>query len=344
MATAYITHSDYTVHDLQREAHAEHAGRIRAVWDVLNANGIIGQCLTISPEEATRDQLARVHTESHLDLLNRIAEQDRTIWIDPDTYALPSSPRIARLAAGACIAAVDAIMKHDSQNALVAIRPPGHHATPSRPMGFCLYSNVAIAARHARDQYNLERVAIIDFDVHHGNGTQDVFYDDPNVLFISTHQYPFYPGTGALRDTGTGNGVGYTLNIPLDAGNGDQNYSRLFSDIIQPALKRFRPQLILVSAGFDAHWVDPLAAMQLSLTGYANLSRSLVSAANELCEGRIAFVMEGGYDLQALSHGMLNAGYALLGRDTISDPYGPAKGHEPDIGPLIERILEVQGL
>jgi acetoin utilization deacetylase AcuC-like enzyme len=211
-------------------------------------------------------------------------------------------------------------------------------------MGFCLLGNIAIAARHAQTAHKIERVMIVDFDVHHGNGTQDMFYNDDSVLFISTHQYPYYPGTGNFNETGTGSGKGYTINIPLPARNGDQNYALVYEQIIWRAARRFQPQLILVSAGFDAHFTDPLAMMRLSLTGYAHLTRELIRMAEELSNGKIVFVMEGGYDLDTLAHGMCNITYALLGNDTIIDPLGVRHDHEPDITPLVERLQQIHNL
>jgi len=266
------------------------------------------------------------------------------VMFDSDTYALPQSYEIAKLAAGGVLTAVDAVMTGEADNGLAAVRPPGHHATPERAMGFCLLSNIAIAARHAQDQYDIKRVMIVDFDVHHGNGTQDVFYEDGSVLFISTHQYPFYPGTGDLRETGIGAGKGTTINIPLGHGHGDTSYRQIYESILWPAARRFQPELILVSAGFDAHFIDPLAMMQLTHDGYAHLTRELIRMAEEVCDGKIVFVMEGGYDLPALAHGMRNVAHALLGEEEISDPYGNIAKKESDAQSIIEAVQELHGL
>jgi acetoin utilization deacetylase AcuC-like enzyme len=236
------------------------------------------------------------------------------------------------------------VLSGKADNALAAVRPPGHHAMPSHAMGFCIFGNVAIGARYAQKVYGIERVMIVDYDVHHGNGTEAMFYDDPSVLFVSTHQYPFYPGTGALNDIGTGAGKGYTVNIPLSAGHGDNNYAQVFEKVVWKVAARFQPQLILVSAGFDAHFSDPLAQMRLSLTGYAHLTRELLAMAKQFCGGKIAFVMEGGYNLQALSSGVLNIAHALLGNPDVSDPMGLDKKPEPDITPLITSLQKLHGL
>jgi acetoin utilization deacetylase AcuC-like enzyme len=212
-------------------------------------------------------------------------------------------------------------------------------------MGFCLFGNVAIAARHAQENYPaIKKVMIADFDVHHGNGTQEAFYQDPSVLFISTHQYPFYPGTGALTEVGEGDGKGTTINIPLRAGVGGDGFRLIYEKVVWPAARRFKPDIILVSAGFDAHWADPLAMLQLDLRAFAHLTRELIRMAEELCEGRIVFVMEGGYDPQVLSHGWLNIAYALQGIDEIADPVGDLDMPQQGIAALVEQIMALHGL
>ena len=314
------------------------------MWQLMDKTGLASQMKQIKPQPVTDDQILSVHHPEYLDLLNQLSHMDKGIRFDADTYAFPESPHSARLSAGGVCLAVDEVMTQNADNALAVVRPPGHHAIPPRAMGFCLLGNIAIAARHAQQAHNIERVMIVDFDVHHGNGTQDMFYDDDSVLFISTHQSPFYPGTGAINEIGSGEGKGYTINIPLNAGHGDKNYARIFQQIIWLAARRFKPELILVSAGFDAHWVDPLALMALSLTGYAYITRELIRMADELCEGKIVFVMEGGYDLQALSYGMKNIAHALLRQDEISDPLGLHEETEPDVATLIDRVQKLHNL
>jgi acetoin utilization deacetylase AcuC-like enzyme len=344
MTTAYSTHPRYPQHHYP--GHPEHAGRIHAVWQQLEQSGLAAKMQPFTPQPVTNDMILSVHTQDYLNILQWISTSNQHhIRLDADTYALPQSPEIARLAAGGVVCAVDAVLGGQATNALAAVRPPGHHAMPDHAMGFCLLGNVAIAARHAQRMYHLERIMIVDFDVHHGNGTQAMFHDDHTVLFISTHQFPFYPGTGALTETGTGQAQGFTINIPLSAGYGDQGYAAIFEHIVWPAAARFRPQLILVSAGFDAHWNDPLAMMRLSLAGYAHLTRELIHMAHILCEGKIVFALEGGYNLDALGHGVRNIAAALLGLDEISDPLGTDTGtKEPDIQPLIAQITSLHQL
>jgi acetoin utilization deacetylase AcuC-like enzyme len=261
-----------------------------------------------------------------------------------DTYVSPRSFEAALMAAGGVVAAVEGVLGDEIARAFALVRPPGHHATPGRAMGFCLFNNVAIAARAALSQDGIDRIFIADFDVHHGNGTQDIFAKDPDVFYFSTHQYPYYPGTGAATDTGHDAGADTVLNVPLPTGIGDEGYSRVFSDLVWPLAERFEPDLILVSAGYDGHWTDPLAHMRLSLAGYAHVQRELVRLADQLCEGRIVFALEGGYQLDALAYGVANAFYAMLGESTTIDPLGPSPRPERSLGTLIEDLQQLHHL
>ncbi|MCY3833560.1 MAG: histone deacetylase [Chloroflexi bacterium] len=344
MTTACLTHTSFTHHDFAQ--HPEQAGRIEAVWRQFGDTGLADQLLHLKPAAATDEQILAAHRPEHLSRLKAVAQGSRVVRLDHDTYALPISLDVARLAAGAVIGAVDAVLSARANNALAIVRPPGHHATPDRAMGFCLLNNIAIAARHAQSRHGIAKVLILDYDVHHGNGTQDVFYSDPAILFISIHQSPFYPGNGDLDEIGEGAGRGSTLNIPLSAGHGDESYRQIFAEVVAPAAEGFNPDLMLISAGFDAHWVDPLASMQLSLAGYDHLARECIKLAERLCDGRIVFVMEGGYDLQALAHGWRNIAGACLGLDDISDPYGAPRSSyaAPSIKPLANELRRLHGL
>jgi acetoin utilization deacetylase AcuC-like enzyme len=238
------------------------------------------------------------------------------------------------------IGAVEAVAGTNARNAFALVRPPGHHATPNRAMGFCLINNVAVAARYALRRLGVQRVAIVDYDVHHGNGTQDIFYHEPQVLFCSTHAAPFYPGTGSVGEMGDrASAPGTTLNVPLPFGTGNRGYRQVFAQVIAPALRQFRPELILVSAGFDAHWSDPLGPMVLSVSGFAELNRTLLALADELCEGRLVMTLEGGYNLEALAASVLASLRQLLGRDPGPDPIGEVDAPEPL--PEIERVIAI---
>lgn len=342
VTTIYATHPRYPEHTLP--GHPEHAGRIRAVWQQME--DLTARLKTVVPEAVTTELIRAVHTQDYIDILQWISASNQSnIRLDADTYADSGSYEIARLSAGGVVCAVDEVLSGKADNGLAAVRPPGHHAMPDHAMGFCLLSNVAIAARYAQSAYGIERVMIVDYDVHHGNGTEAVFYDDRSVFFISTHQYPFYPGTGSIEDIGAGKGLGYTLNIPLSAGHGDHNYAAIFRDVIWPSAERYQPQFILVSAGFDAHWNDPLAMMGLSLAGYDHITRELIKMAQKLCGGKIVFALEGGYNLEALGHGVRNIAHALLDDSTLSDPLGRgAHQREPEIEPLIARLHKIHRL
>jgi acetoin utilization deacetylase AcuC-like enzyme len=218
-----------------------------------------------------------------------------------DTFASPESYEVALLAAGGVLAAVDSVVAGEVSSAFCAVRPPGHHALPSRAMGFCLFNNIAIAARYLQKKHNLPKILIVDWDVHHGNGTQDVFYDDPTVLYFSVHQYPFYPGTGSRSEKGKGEGLGFTINVPLPAGSGDEEYREVFEKILKPAAYEFDPDFVLVSAGFDALEGDLLGGMRVSVEHFAEMTRFVKRIADDCCDGRLVSVLEGGYELEGLA-------------------------------------------
>ena len=251
----------------------------------------------IEPEPATHEQLARVHEESYLEQLEQTA--GRAVMLDPDTFTSPESWAVATVAAGAAVRAVDSVLSGTATRAVALIRPPGHHAEPSRAMGFCLLNNAAIAAAEALAR-GIERVAIVDFDVHHGNGTQRAFLEDPRVLFVSTHQWPYYPGSGHESEVGIGAGAGFTVNIPIEVGATDEDYDLVFRRVVVPIVTEFNPGLVLVSAGYDAHELDPLGGMRMSQAGYALLTRHLAAVADRASSGRLVLVTEGGYHLPAL--------------------------------------------
>lgn len=270
---------------------------------------------------ASDAEILRVHTPAHLQRVRATAGIH--VRLDPDTLASPRSWDVACAAAGGTIAATEAVLKGEVHNAFALVRPPGHHAEPDKAMGFCLLNNVAIAARHAREAMNVARIAIVDFDAHHGNGTQAAFWHDASVLYISTHQSPLFPGTGAAAEVGEGAGRGRTINIPLGAGHGDAEYDAIYGALIPRILERFRPDLILVSAGFDIAESDPLAGMAVTAGGFLRIAAHLVNAAEMLCKGKLVMVLEGGYSRAGLEDGVSACLEAMAGRVTVDDPQGP---------------------
>jgi acetoin utilization deacetylase AcuC-like enzyme len=276
----------------------------------------------VAPRAATREQLVRVHDPAYV---QRIAETTgQAVALDPDTYTSPESYEVALLAAGAAIDAVERVMGGSHRAALALVRPPGHHAERHRAMGFCLFNNVAVAAAHART-LGAARVAIVDYDVHHGNGTQHIFEGDPSILYVSLHQYPYYPGTGAADEIGTGAGEGFTVNLPLESGAVSDDYRHVFDSIVVPVVTQFQPDILLVSAGFDAHELDPLATMRLTAETFGAMTMSLAAVADGCCDGRIALVSEGGYHLQALAASLESVVHAL--ERPPSEPVWPTSPH-----------------
>lgn len=324
--------------------HPERPERLEAILSHLKESGLLDKLIAIDPRDATTEDLRLVHADSLIDAVRGLCESGGG-WFDPDTYAVAASYPAALRAAGGVLAATDAVLDGTLASAFCLVRPPGHHATPTRAMGFCLFNNVAVAAAHALQRRGLERVAIADFDVHHGNGTQDAFYDDPRVLYFSTHQCPHYPGTGLYGETGGPNAPGTNLNVPLPAGSGREEYLRCYREVCAPAFRRFQPQLVLVSAGFDAHFADPLAQELLDTRGYYEIAALLKAEADEACGGRIVFALEGGYDLTAIAWSARACLDALRGNDFAEDPLGPGPDvRGPDIDALLAAIKQAHGL
>lgn len=341
MTTAYLYSPVFLEHE--EEGHPESPERLEAIMRVLKESGVMARLTPLAPVPATETQLAAVHTREHIQRVKDMVARGGG-HLDPDTYTNARSLDAALLAAGAVVRAVDAVMAGEVNNAFALVRPPGHHATRKHAMGFCLFNNIAVSAAHALNAHNLERVMIVDYDVHHGNGTQDIFYTSPKVLYTSTHQFPHYPGTGDWNEIGEGAGQGYTLNVPLLPYVGDEGYQRVFDDLIYPAGERYHPQLLLVSVGYDAHWRDPLAMENLSLTGYTALARTLVQLAKQECEGRVVFVLEGGYDIPVCANGVANTFRAMLGDEDIPDPIGPSRRRGEDIGAYVEQLKALHRL
>jgi acetoin utilization deacetylase AcuC-like enzyme len=362
---ALFYHPAFLEHDTGY--HPESPDRLRAIVEALDAHGIPPSCL-LRPEPVDMALLQQVHDARYIAAVQRVAGSGGAYW-DVDTYISPRSYQAALLAAGAAVAAVDSVMRapggadapadgwHGPAFAFALVRPPGHHALYDSAMGFCIFNNVAVAAQHATTVYGLERVLIVDWDVHHGNGTQDYFYQRADVLFFSTHRYPFYPGTGAAGDTGSGEGAGYTVNLPLPVGVGDEGYRRVFEEILVPVAERYRPQLILISAGYDAHMADPLGGMAVTVAGFYEMARIVCDLAVRMpeCRGRVAAVLEGGYDIRALAASVLATIAAMIpGSAPGERQYVPATEGQggqrqqrwaaPDITTLIQQVKRIHKL
>ncbi len=297
MSTAFFHHPDCETHDMGDD-HPESPKRLQAIRERLTQTGLMDQLLVTEAEEASRDEIRRAHPDSYIDQLEQMAPSNGRIMADPDTMMTPHSLRAARLAAGSGVQAVNQVLVNQARNAFCSIRPPGHHAERSRTMGFSFFNNVAIAALHALSFHHLERVAILDFDVHQGNGTIDIFHHDPRVLMCSSFQHPFYPYKHyhGMPD--------HVVNVMLKAGTGSEAYRKAISDGWLDALDRFQPQLILVSAGFDAHRLDPLADIELETEDYRWITDTITAVAKVHCRGRVVSMLEGGYNLQVLADGV----------------------------------------
>jgi acetoin utilization deacetylase AcuC-like enzyme len=331
LRTALVSDRHYLKHFAGR-SHPERPQRVEAMIEMaahLGRSGIVA----LTPREATLEEIALCHDPSYVAEVERTASMQRYDF-DPDTHTSPDSYKTAVLAVGGVLTAVEAVMDGAADNGFAIVRPPGHHALPSRAMGFCLFNNVAIAAEYLVQRRGLKRTLVVDWDVHHGNGTQDIFYDTDSVLYFSTHQFPFYPGTGALNEVGVGAGAGFTVNAPMPATFGDAEYLRIFDEVLAPVVRQYRPEFILVSSGFDAHFRDPLGGMRVTEVGFAAMARRVKRLAAEYSGGRMVAALEGGYDLQAL----VDSGRIVieeLGHEA-DDPDRPADDGARAV-PIIER-------
>jgi acetoin utilization deacetylase AcuC-like enzyme len=341
MITGYVFDEIFTRHDFPK--HPENAKRLVAIMKYLADQDILPHLTQIPSRPATLDELMYGHHPTYVEMVEENCRYGGGM-LDADTYTNSFSYEAASHAVGGLIDLIAAVIKGELNNGFVLVRPPGHHAVPSRAMGFCVFSTAAIAARAARIDLGLERVAVIDFDVHHGNGTQAILNEDPDNLFVSSHQYPFYPGTGAVNEIGLGPAQGTVVNVPLPVMTGDEGFKRLYGEVVFPIVRRFQPELILISAGYDAHWDDPLANIGLTLTGYHWLCQNLIALAAEICRGRIVFTLEGGYNLDVLAPGVGNTFRALLGWSEIDDPVGISPWAEPDVSHLLATLKKIHGL
>jgi acetoin utilization deacetylase AcuC-like enzyme len=296
----FIYHPDYLRHDTG-SGHPERPQRLEALIQHMLPTPLWGLMSHLRPSAASLESIHLIHPERHTAMVKVRCQVGEQLLDEGDTHVCKDSYDIALLAAGGVLQAIDEVMAGRLTRAFCAVRPPGHHAESSKVMGFCLFNNIAIGARYAQTNHGIERVAIVDWDVHHGNGTQQIFYEDDSVLFISLHQYPYYPGTGAASERGAGRGEGFTLNCPMGAGSVEKDYIDAFQAQILPALHRFQPQLLMISAGFDAHADDPLAGIKLTDDSYRRMTELLLEISDTYCDGRVVSVLEGGYNLEALA-------------------------------------------
>ncbi|MEW6088585.1 MAG: histone deacetylase [bacterium] len=297
MQTGLIYHPDFLKHDTGH--HPENKLRLAKTFDYLEKTGALKKLSLIKFDEASEDDIGLIHTAGHIREVKNAYSQGIN-FLDPDTPVSEQSYKTALLAAGGVLKACVEVSSENIKNAFCLIRPPGHHAAPARSMGFCLFNNAAIAARYLQKHLNHQKILIIDWDAHHGNGTQDAFYDDPSVLYFSTHRYPFYPGSGSSEEKGDGKGFGFNINVPLPSGSGDKEYISAFEKILIPAAEKFKPEFILISAGFDAHIEDPLGGMAVTDEGFKRLTEITINLSKKHCGNKIVSVLEGGYSLKAL--------------------------------------------
>ncbi len=318
--------------------HPESPRRLTAIYEMLDAPDMKGKFVDIKPRCATDEEIGRVHHSKYINTVQKTSGLAHC-YLDPDTETSPESCDIAKMAAGGFCNAIDSIFRGDVRNAFAFVRPPGHHAESDRAAGFCLFNNVAVGAMHAIQTYGLKRVLIVDWDLHHGNGTQHSFYEDNRVVYFSTHQFPFYPGTGSVYEIGRGKGLGYTINVPLAQGPGDAEFVKIYQKLLTPIALEFNPELILVSAGFDIYFEDPLGGMRVTPKGFAGLIRVLMNIAEKCCDGKMAVILEGGYHLQGLTESV-RAVLAEMRNDTTKSEEELSQISSA-ANPAVDRIIQM---
>jgi acetoin utilization deacetylase AcuC-like enzyme len=331
--TGIVIDPRYLDHDTGR-GHPERRERIAVLLDMLSAPQ--ANLRPVAPRAATGDELALVHDGAYVERVAATQNLPRYAF-DADTPTCPKSYETARLAAGGLLALLDATMAGEVRNGFAFVRPPGHHAERDRAMGFCLFNNVAIGAEYLRRVHKLSRVLIMDWDLHHGNGTQHIFESDPHVMYVSTHQYPYYPGSGDLDETGRGDGEGFTINLPFPAGFGDAEFAEAFTTVVEPIAEQFEPEFVLISAGFDAHTRDPLGGLEATEAGFDGMARSLLQIAQRHAGGRCVAILEGGYDLTAIHNSSATVLEELRAGGAPVEP-APASRATP----LLERVRRLQ--
>ena len=310
--TGFVYHEDYLKHDTG-PGHPERPERLKAIVKSLEERSLLPKLARIEPAKAELEWIREIHTQNYIDHVSGSCKRGDIYLDSGDTVICRDSYEVALLAAGGCLRAADAVMDGMVENAFCAVRPPGHHAEKEKTMGFCIFNNVAILARYLQKTHGMGRILIIDWDVHHGNGTQNAFYADSSVFYFSIHQFPHYPGTGGKSEMGYGEGDGFTLNVPVGTGEGDEDYIRVFNEILKPASLEYDPDFVLISAGFDAHSSDPLSGTSLTEKGYEAVTGIVKDIAGKCCKGRVISVLEGGYDLYSLAESVNVHISALMG-------------------------------
>jgi acetoin utilization deacetylase AcuC-like enzyme len=335
--TGVVTGKIFMEHDTG-PYHPESSERLDKIYSMLEKEGLKKELVSVDLREVTDEELLQVHSKDHLEVVKGTAGKQR-VHLDGDTPTSSKSYEAARLAAGSLLECVDQVIDGGLENAFAFIRPPGHHAENNRAMGFCLFNNIAVAAHHAMRKHGLKKVLIADWDVHHGNGTQHTFYEDPRVLYFSTHRYPFYPGTGYFDEVGEGKGKGFTVNVPLPGGSGDGEYNSVYSNILPPVARSFKPELILISAGFDIYRLDPLGGMNVSEEGLEAVASTILDLADELCGGKVIITLEGGYHVDGQARCIHRILLQMTGKaKRLKSKAAAVEGFEE----LIEKVAEVQ--
>lgn len=333
--TGVVADRRYLHHD-PGPYHVESPQRLEAIYRIFE-EGPLDKCFRIEPRAATFEELTWNHTERHIKQIASTAGKASS-YLDPDTRTSEKSYDTALLAVGGVFSALDEIFQVTISNGFALVRPPGHHAEADRAMGFCLFNNIALGAHYLVNRHGLKRILIVDWDLHHGNGTQHSFYNRSEVLYFSTHQFPYYPGTGNFTETGSGPGQGFTVNVPLSGGQGNEDYAAIFRDLLVPIASEYKPEAILVSAGFDIYHGDPLGTMKITEKGFAGLTRILMGLAQDLCGGKLLLVLEGGYNVEGQKESVRAVISELAGM-TESKDFGPANG---ETARIISRVREIQ--
>ena len=329
----YIIYDDFYLKHDNGPSHPENAGRLISIKKALDGWKLGDRIKIIDPLEASPEQIEWIHEKDYIQRIKSLSESRIPSFLDPDTGVNQYTFQCARLAAGAGFKGIDLISGRDAayKRFFALVRPPGHHAFPSYGSGFCIFNNIALCASYAQKELNIKKIAILDFDAHHGNGTQDIFYQDGNIFYISFHQYPHYPGTGSEEETGSGEGSGYNLNFPFSAGTGDPDYLIAMTEIVMPLMERFEPQLFLISAGYDSHSLDPLSSIALTGTSYYKMAFILSWLSSIYCHAKMGIFLEGGYEYAATAESVLETISGCLDQDNFNDP-----GSKEDIKDLLK--------